>query len=113
VLGGALLFFSFYPLAYHFEVPAVLEPSRELVVRALASGFVKSPDVRKHEFLKGDVIIVQKNDDLISVHANTRHWFDMGPNPTFTAIRLFKNPDGCMANLTGDDIAQDFPLLEN
>jgi len=54
-----------------------------------------------------------EKDDLISVPANTRHWFDMGPNPVFTAIRLFNNPDGWVANFTGDDIAQHFPLLEN
>lgn len=54
-----------------------------------------------------------EKDDLISVPANTRHWFDMGPNPQFTAIRLFNNPEGWVANFTGDDIASRFPLLEN
>jgi 1,2-dihydroxy-3-keto-5-methylthiopentene dioxygenase len=52
-------------------------------------------------------------DDLISVPANTRHWFDMGPNPSFTAIRLFNNPEGWVANFTGDAIAADFPRLDN
>ena len=54
-----------------------------------------------------------EKDDLISVPANTRHWFDMGPNPVFTAIRLFNNPEGWVAKFTGDDIASRFPLLEN
>ena len=54
-----------------------------------------------------------EKDDLISVPANTRHWFDMGPNPAFTAIRLFNNPEGWVANFTGDEIASRFPLLEN
>ena len=54
-----------------------------------------------------------EKDDLISVPANTKHWFDMGPNPTFTAIRLFNNPEGWVANFTGDPIASRFPLLEN
>ena len=54
-----------------------------------------------------------EKDDLVSVPANTRHWFDMGPNPLFTAIRLFNNPEGWVANFTGDDIAARFPLLEN
>ena len=54
-----------------------------------------------------------EQDDLISVPANTKHWFDMGPNPTFTAIRLFNNPEGWVANFTGDDIASRFPLLDN
>ena len=57
-------------------------------------------------------MLCEKND-LISVPANTRHWFDMGPNPNFTAIRLFNNPDGWIAQFTGDEIAKRFPLLDN
>ena len=47
--------------------------------------------------------------DLISVPAGMRHWFDMGPSPHFTALRLFVNPDGWIANFTGDAIADRFP----
>ena len=54
-----------------------------------------------------------EKDDLISVPANTRHWFDMGPNPSFTAIRLFNNPEGWVAQFTGSDIAENFPRLDN
>jgi 1,2-dihydroxy-3-keto-5-methylthiopentene dioxygenase len=54
-----------------------------------------------------------EKDDLISVPANTRHWFDMGPNPRFTAIRLFNNPEGWVAKFTGDEIASRFPKLDN
>lgn len=54
-----------------------------------------------------------EKDDLISVPADTRHWFDMGPNPEFTAIRLFNNPEGWVANFTGDGIAGRYPLLDN
>ena len=50
--------------------------------------------------------------DLIGVPDNTRHWFDMGPNPGFVAIRLFTNPEGWVAQFTGDEIAQRFPRLE-
>lgn len=50
--------------------------------------------------------------DLISVPAGTTHWFDTGPDPEFTAIRLFVNPDGWVANFTGSAIARDFPLYE-
>lgn len=57
--------------------------------------------------------VLCEKDDLISVPANTRHWFDMGPNPVFTAIRLFNDPAGWAANFTGDEIAGRFPLLEN
>ena len=50
--------------------------------------------------------------DLISVPAGTTHWFDMGPDPEFTAIRLFVNPDGWVAHFTGSPIAQAFPKLD-
>ncbi len=54
-----------------------------------------------------------EKDDLISVPADTRHWFDMGPNPAFTAIRLFNNPEGWVAQFTGDTISRRFPMLDN
>ncbi len=50
--------------------------------------------------------------DLIRVPAGTKHWFDMGPTPSFTALRLFINPDGWVAKFTGDDIAARFPRHE-
>ncbi|KKO44543.1 acireductone dioxygenase [Arsukibacterium ikkense] len=55
-------------------------------------------------------VLCQQND-LISVPANTPHWFDMGSEPDFTAIRLFNNPDGWVAHFTGSAIATTFPLL--
>ena len=51
--------------------------------------------------------------DLISVPAGTPHWFDMGEHPHFVAIRLFNNPEGWVANFTGEDIANRFPRLED
>lgn len=54
-----------------------------------------------------------RKGDLVSVPANTPHWFDMGPNPHFVAIRLFNNPDGWKANFTGSDIAKGFSRLDN
>lgn len=48
-------------------------------------------------------------DDLLSVPAGTKHWFDMGPEPYFTAIRLFISPDGWVAKFTGDAISQTIP----
>jgi len=51
------------------------------------------------------VILCQKND-LISVPSGATHWFDMGPNPSFTCIRLFTNPEGWIADFTGNDIAK-------
>jgi 1,2-dihydroxy-3-keto-5-methylthiopentene dioxygenase len=50
--------------------------------------------------------------DLISVPAGMPHWFDMGAFPRFTAIRLFRNPDGWIARFTGDTIADRFPRHE-
>lgn len=50
--------------------------------------------------------------DLIGVPDGTRHWFDMGPEPFFIAIRLFTNPAGWVANFTGTDIAERFPRYE-
>jgi 1,2-dihydroxy-3-keto-5-methylthiopentene dioxygenase len=51
--------------------------------------------------------------DLIGVPDGTRHWFDMGPNPHFVAIRLFTNPEGWVAAFTGDKVAERFPRLQN
>ena len=51
-------------------------------------------------------------DDLISVPANTPHWFDMGASPNLTAIRLFTNAEGWVANYTGDSVADEFPRYE-
>jgi 1,2-dihydroxy-3-keto-5-methylthiopentene dioxygenase len=56
-------------------------------------------------------IMCEKND-LISVPDGTRHWFDMGPEPEFTCIRLFSNPDGWVADFTGEDIAGRLPRYE-
>lgn len=50
--------------------------------------------------------------DLIVLPAGTRHWFDMGEHPSFTAIRLFTTPEGWVARFTGDDIAEHIPLYE-
>jgi 1,2-dihydroxy-3-keto-5-methylthiopentene dioxygenase len=51
-------------------------------------------------------------DDWISVPAGTKHWFDMGSAPQFCAIRFFDNPDGWVAQFTGEAIAGQFPLLD-
>ena len=50
--------------------------------------------------------------DLISVPDKTTHWFDMGPEPSFVAIRFFTEPDGWVGHFTGTDIAQRFPRYE-
>jgi 1,2-dihydroxy-3-keto-5-methylthiopentene dioxygenase len=57
-------------------------------------------------------IVVCRTGDFISVPANTRHWFDMGADPGFAAIRFFKVPEGWVGNFTGDDIATRFPTYD-
>lgn len=55
--------------------------------------------------------VLCEKDDLISVPAGTKHWFDMGPEPTFVAIRIFTNPAGWVAEFTGDPIAERFTRI--
>ena len=50
--------------------------------------------------------------DLIAVPDSTKHWFDMGPEPSFVAIRFFTEPDGWVGHFTGTDIARRFPRYE-
>lgn len=56
--------------------------------------------------------VVCTRDDLLSVPAGTQHWFDMGPEPYFAAIRLFISPDGWVAKFTGDKISSSIPRFE-
>lgn len=51
-------------------------------------------------------------DDLIAVPDGTTHWFDMGAEPSFVAIRFFTEPDGWVGHFTGSDIAQTFPRYQ-
>jgi 1,2-dihydroxy-3-keto-5-methylthiopentene dioxygenase len=60
--------------------------------------------------LDGQVyLLLCERGDLISVPANTTHWFDMGENPCFKCIRFFTTPEGWLGNFTGSDIASLFP----
>jgi 1,2-dihydroxy-3-keto-5-methylthiopentene dioxygenase len=56
--------------------------------------------------------VLCEKGDLISVPANTRHWFDMGPQPEFIAIRFFNNSEGWVAHYTDSPIADAFPRLD-
>ena len=53
--------------------------------------------------------IVCTKGDYIAVPDRTLHWFDMGPEPAFVAIRFFKDPEGWVGHFTGTDWAQKFP----
>ena len=47
--------------------------------------------------------------DLLSVPKGTTHWFDMGTQPDFTAIRFFRDQEGWVGEFTGDPIAERIP----
>ncbi|MDH5181430.1 MAG: cupin [Gammaproteobacteria bacterium] len=54
-------------------------------------------------------MVLCEKGDLISVPANTTHWFDMGENPMFKCIRFFTTENGWEGHFTGSDIAGRFP----
>jgi 1,2-dihydroxy-3-keto-5-methylthiopentene dioxygenase len=63
--------------------------------------------------LEGEVLqVLCESGDWIAVPAGTRHWFDMGPEPSFCALRFFDNPEGWVAQFTGDAIAERYPRLD-
>jgi 1,2-dihydroxy-3-keto-5-methylthiopentene dioxygenase len=57
-------------------------------------------------------LVLCEKGDLISVPADTRHWFDMGENPDFRCIRFFTAPDGWVGSFTGSDIARRIPTFD-
>jgi 1,2-dihydroxy-3-keto-5-methylthiopentene dioxygenase len=50
--------------------------------------------------------------DLLSVPANTAHWFDMGTNPEFVSVRFFHDDDGWVGNFTGSRLSSAFPTYD-
>jgi 1,2-dihydroxy-3-keto-5-methylthiopentene dioxygenase len=56
--------------------------------------------------------IVGEASDLLSVPANTPHWFDMSATPDFVAIRFFQNDDGWVGDFSGSKISSAFPSLD-
>ena len=50
-------------------------------------------------------------NDLISVPAQARHWFETGERPHFTVLRVFTDTSGWVAQFTGNDIALQFPAV--
>lgn len=57
-------------------------------------------------------MVLCEKGDLISVPANTTHWFDMGDKPYFKCIRFFTTPEGWVGNFTGSQIAKSFPSFD-
>jgi 1,2-dihydroxy-3-keto-5-methylthiopentene dioxygenase len=50
--------------------------------------------------------------DVISVPANTTHWFDMGTRPQYVSVRFFHDDDGWVGNFTGSEIAKNFATYD-
>ncbi|WGW11812.1 cupin [Saxibacter everestensis] len=50
--------------------------------------------------------------DLISVPANTTHWFDMGTRPEYISVRFFHEEEGWVGHFTGSGIAKNFPTYD-
>lgn len=56
--------------------------------------------------------VLCRSRDLIRVPDGTKHWFDMGPAPRFTAIRFFTEADGWVGYFTDSGLAERFPRYE-
>ena len=65
---------------------------------------VDQQEVIRIECAKGHLLVVPEN---------TKHWFDMGPNPYFKVIRFFGIEDGWVAEYTQDQISKKFPYYDN
>lgn len=55
-------------------------------------------------------VICQKGD-LISVPANTKHWFDFGPKLSVKAIRVFIDQSGWVPHYTESGVDNDYNAL--
>ncbi|WP_433190289.1 1,2-dihydroxy-3-keto-5-methylthiopentene dioxygenase [Actinoallomurus sp. CA-150999] len=51
--------------------------------------------------------------DLLTVPRDTTHWFDMGTEPDFTAIRFFHDDDGWVGRFTGNPVAERIPDFDS
>ena len=56
--------------------------------------------------------ILCEQGDLIGVPDSTKHWFDMGPEPHFIAVRFFTEAEGWVGHFTESGLAQAFPRYE-
>lgn len=56
--------------------------------------------------------VVCEAGDLLSVPAGVPHWFDLGAEPRFTAIRFFQNEDDWVADFVPESISARFPDLD-
>ncbi len=61
-----------------------------------------------HKDVRDDEIfaLLCEQGDLISVPANTKHWFDLGDSPKVCAIRIFTDQAGWVPHYTNSGIDQ-------
>lgn len=57
--------------------------------------------------------VVCEKGDLIVVPAGLRVWIDGGDNPHFVAVRLFNQPEGVVAQFTGEKLAERYARLDD
>ncbi len=50
--------------------------------------------------------------DLISVPANTTHWFDMGTKPDYISVRFFHDDEGWVGHFTGSDVSRGYATYD-
>ncbi|ASO20205.1 1,2-dihydroxy-3-keto-5-methylthiopentene dioxygenase [Actinoalloteichus hoggarensis] len=50
--------------------------------------------------------------DLLSVPANTTHWFDMGSRPDYVSVRFFHDEEGWVGDFVENSIAHRFPSFD-
>lgn len=61
-------------------------------------------------FIRADELVYKLQvgpNDLISIPANTSHWFDAGDEPDFVAVRFFTNKEGWEAHYKNYSITPD------
>ena len=63
----------------------------------------------------GDYVytVLCEKHDLLRIPVGMPRWFDLGEEPRVVAISLFKTASGAVAQVTGRDIAQAFPGLDD
>lgn len=63
----------------------------------------------------GDYIyaVLCERNDFILLPAGIKHWFDSGERPHFLVISLSDGKSGAVASVTGDDIADRVPRLDD
>ena len=68
---------------------------------------IREKFIREHTHREDEVFaLLCEQGDLISVPANTKHWFDLGASPKVRAIRIFTDQTGWVPHYTNSRIDQ-------